>query len=140
MKYIKKFEKFGEINPPIDIGYSFDRGMQGTLIGLDHFDDVPFMINFLKDKNIKYRLFFREDESHFLILIYKDDIPKLPSVDYNEDYYIPFRDEDGYVIGWFYQDMFDDGEWEECFIKTPDDMKDLEEKIELIKTTSKYNL
>lgn len=45
-----------------------------------------------------------------------------------------------YTHDCFYQDIFDGDEWEEVFIESEDDIKDLEERIELYKSSSKFNI
>ena len=136
MKYIKTFEKIGKINTSLNIGYKFNEGMEGVLIGPDHFKDVIFSVNYFIENDIKYRLLYKSDR--FLILIEKDSIEKLPyDLDYGKkDYYVPFREGVGYGLGSFYQDIIEENNWSEITINNEDDMEEL---ISLI-SSNKYNL
>lgn len=132
----KIFEKMGKIDPPLNIGYKFNEGMEGVLIGPDHFKDIIFIVNYFKEKNIKYRLLYKSER--FLILIETESIEKLPyDLDYGKrEYYVPFREGVGYGLGSFYQDMIEESNWSEITINNDEDIEELKTLI----SSSKYNL
>lgn len=143
MRYLKKFERFGEINPPINLGYNiFTDGQLGALIMQDNFDEIIFIINYLNKNNIKYRLFYNESDNYFIFLLGKrKDCEELPKSANKSNPYVPFRNNKfGKELQWFFQDWFEDDDNQEVFIENEDDIKDLEEKIEIYKSTSKFNI
>lgn len=133
----KLFERIGEIDPPLNIGNSVKDGMQGVYIGENRYDDLPFIINLFEEKNIKFRLLYKEHM--FLILIpNNDDVKKLPCTINKgyKDFRIPFRDGKSFGIGWFYQFTIDTDHWLEIFINSEDDVEELKAMI----SANKYNL
>lgn len=133
----KLFERIGEIDPPLNIGNSVKDGMQGVYIGENRYDDLPFIFDLFEEKNIKFRLLYKEDI--ILILIpNNDDVKKLPCTINKgyKDFRIPFRDGGSFGIGWFYQYTIDSEPWVEIFINSEDDLEEFKAMI----TANKYNL
>jgi hypothetical protein len=123
---------------PLDLGYKLSEGMLGVLIDPDNFMEIPFVLNFLKYRDIEYRLLL--DDNILILFPNKQELYKLP-VNYKipgdiTDHYIPFEHSQGYGLGWFYRDIIDEGNWQEIIIEKPEDL----EELKMLLDASKYNL
>ena len=125
MKYIKTFENINKVNKRL--GLYVDP------------EQIFYIINYLKGKNIKFILLFGSDdddadEDCFLILIEGDDYKNLDHITYPtnnfKDYYIRING-DSVFLNWF-PDVIE-GDWQ--IIKNMD-----KENIENIITAKKFNI
>jgi len=147
MKHLKSFEKIIPFVDDLGLGFKLSEGMLGILIGNNEYEEMNSALHYLKDKNIKFRLLIT---NRVLLLLFPNikDVEKLPLEEgpYTSDltcHYVPFEstpDPTGRVVGWFFQDIIEEDNWEEVIINHDNDIKELEEKMKILSTSNKYNL
>jgi len=153
MKYL---ESYKEINPDdIKVGGGYGK-LPGVIISDKFFEKIPYIINFLKSKNIKFEL-FTNSVYFFIILNSTNSIDLLPYGFNNTEHVIPLSDEyndrnkdnilNRLPLNW-YENKFRTynnigTKWTKFTIKTSDDMIELKEYINNLlikKSANKFNL
>jgi len=140
---ITKFKIFEELK----IGYNIVEGVPGSFIR-DYGNNercrritIPNILKFLKEKHIKYYLFYKKesDVDYFIFLFpnMKKDKGKFPKNKYSDKSYLPSIDENGEEIDFYnIKNMFKDNidGWIDIT-----SIKNIEE-LESIIQANKYNL
>jgi len=149
MKYLESYK----VIEPSDIKVGGEYGkLPGVIISDKFFEKIPYIINFLNSKKIKFEL-FTNDIYFFIILNHVDDINLLP-YNYNSmEHIIPLSDDynrddilSKLQLNWYknkFQKYNPDVIFRDFTIKTSDDMIELKEYINnlLIKISAKkFNL
>jgi len=146
MKYIKTFEKITKFTDDLNLGFKLHEGMLGVLINHEEWADMDMLLTFLqKDKGIKFRLLIT---NRIVLLLFpdKDDVKKLPkdNLEYRTDitdHYVPLISNwNNRSVGWFYQDIIEEDNWEEVIIENENDIRELEEKMKMYYEAKKYNI
>jgi len=152
MKYL---ESYKEINPDdIKVGGSYDK-LPGVIISDKLYNKIPYIINFLNSKKIKFQLF--TNNVYFFIILNSSSYLELLPYNYNTmEHVIPLSDDyndkntdnllNKLQLNW-YENRFrtynKDVEFIEFKIETSDDMTELKEYIDNLlikKIANKFNL
>ncbi len=138
---LKIFEKIINFNDDLGLGFELFEGMVGVLINHSEYSEMRHLIKFLQnDIHINFRLLITNRIC--LLLFEDDDARELPSLNNSYEvtnHYIPL-DSGSRYLGWFFQDIIDEDNWEEVIIENDVDVNELEERMKMYSQSNKYNL